>query len=120
MVRMTVYAYSEHPLQVDENMGRAQQRDAAVSGKFFFRKDVLPAGQSVPSSVASSSGESSPCGERKENKLRNCFDPLPLPVNGVVHGHVGEEYEEMSMDEIINGKKVRYLDGYSLLRLTLL
>jgi glutamate--cysteine ligase catalytic subunit len=93
-------------------MGRAQERNAAVSGKFFFRKDVLPAGQSVPPSVASSSGKSSPCGDRKEKKLRNCFDPLPVPVNGVDRGHVNEEYEEMSMNEIINGKEVRFLELY--------
>ncbi|KAF8894101.1 glutamate-cysteine ligase catalytic subunit [Infundibulicybe gibba] len=43
--------------KVDENMGRAQKRDAAQSGKFFFRKDPIET-----------------------------------------------EYEEMDMNEIINGK----------------
>ncbi|KXN90986.1 Glutamate--cysteine ligase [Leucoagaricus sp. SymC.cos] len=50
--------------KVDENMQRAQQRDAARSGKFFFRKDVYP------------------------------HDRIP----------VQDEYEEMTMDEIMNGK----------------
>lgn len=35
----------------------------------------------------------------------NCFPPIPLPVNGVHHDSpVEEEYEEMSMNEIMNGK----------------
>jgi hypothetical protein len=38
--------------------------------------------------------------------MRNCFPPLPLPENGVldVSRPVDEEYEEMTMNEIINGK----------------
>jgi glutamate--cysteine ligase catalytic subunit len=94
--------------QVDENMARAQKRDAAVSGKFYFRKDVYAVGRSGAASTASSSGYSSPiCGEppKKETKMRNCFPPLPLPENGALNGRpVDEEYEEMTMNEIINGK----------------
>jgi glutamate--cysteine ligase catalytic subunit len=38
--------------------------------------------------------------------MRNCFPPLPLPENGVLDlsKPVDEEYEEMTMNEIINGK----------------
>jgi glutamate--cysteine ligase catalytic subunit len=94
--------------KVDENMGRAQKRDAARKEKFFFRKEVIPPGQNTPSSSsASSSGASSPiegAPRRKERKLRNCFPALPLPEDGLNHGPVDTEYEEMTMDEIMNGK----------------
>ncbi|KAF8222928.1 glutamate-cysteine ligase catalytic subunit [Tricholoma matsutake] len=93
--------------KVDENMARAQMRDAAVSGKFYFRKDVYAVGRSGAASTASSSGYNSPCGEsvKKDTKMRNCFPPLPLPENGALNGRpVDEEYEEMTMNEIINGK----------------
>lgn len=93
-------------------MQRAQRRDASRSSKFYFRKEVLPPGHTSPtSSVASSSGSNSPtdcsdCGglRRKETKLRNCFPPLPRPENGDHRIPVEDEYEEMSMDEIMNGK----------------
>jgi len=93
-------------IQVDENMGRAQQRDAALSEKFYFRKDVYPLVHSSAASVASSSGTSSPNGAPriKEKKMRNCFPPLPLPANGSNRVPVEDEYEEMTMNEIINGK----------------
>ncbi|KAG6885915.1 hypothetical protein C0993_007933 [Termitomyces sp. T159_Od127] len=93
--------------KVDENMQRAQRRDAARSGKFYFRKDVYAVRRSGASSAASSSGCSSPTESApvKEKKLRNCFPPLPLPEDGVLHTRpVEEEYEEMTMNEIINGK----------------
>ncbi|KAJ7680279.1 glutamate-cysteine ligase catalytic subunit [Mycena polygramma] len=96
--------------KVDENMARAQQRDAAQSGKFYFRKDVGSRRQSAASSAASSScnsGCNSPVdGPRplKEKKMRNCFPDPPLPANGVDALPVEEEYEEMTMNEIMNGK----------------
>lgn len=90
-------------------MQRAQLRDASRSQKFFFRKDVLPPGQTSPS--PSNSGESSPadcsdCGSirRKETKMRNCFPALPRPVDCVTRGPVEDEYDEMTMEEIMNGK----------------
>jgi len=88
-------------------MARAQKRDAAVSGKFYFRKDVYVTGRSGAASASSSSGSSSPTHEvlPKEKKMQNCFPPLPLPENGALNARpVNEEYEEMTMDEIINGK----------------
>lgn len=93
--------------QVDENMERAQKRDASASGKFYFRKEVYSLGRSGASSVASSSGASSPTSDappKKEKKLRNCFPPLPLP-SGIPHTRlIHDEYEEMTMNEILNGK----------------
>ena len=89
-------------------MERAQKRDAAASGKFYFRKDVYTVGRSGTASAASS-GCSSPRGEvpqlKKDKKMRNCFPPLPLPDSRALNRRpVDEEYEEMTMNEIINGK----------------
>ena len=90
-------------------MGRAQQRDASRSHKLYFRKDVLPPGHTSPTaSSTSSSRDSSPvesgCDKgpkfkRKESKMRNYFPSLPRPLNGVE-----DEYEEMTMEEIICGE----------------
>ncbi|KAJ6586880.1 glutamate-cysteine ligase catalytic subunit [Mycena vulgaris] len=94
--------------KVDENMARAQQRDAAQSGKFYFRKDVGSRRQSTASSAASSncnSGCNSPGGTAvKEKTMRNCFPDPPLPDHGTNVLPVEEEYEEMTMNEIMNGK----------------
>ncbi|KIY44398.1 glutamate-cysteine ligase catalytic subunit [Fistulina hepatica ATCC 64428] len=92
--------------KVDENMARAQRRGAATDGKFFFRKDVYPSGSSSSSSVSSSDEETRP----KTTKLENCFPPLPPVQNGVNHPiPVEEEYEEMSLNEIMNGKVMRLI-----------
>ncbi len=90
-------------------MQRAQLRDAARSQKFFFRKDVYALGRSGSSSTASSSGSVSPIDSiprKKERKLRNCFPPIPIPENGFLEHRqsVEQEYEEMTLDEIMNGK----------------
>lgn len=63
--------------KVDENMQRAQKRDAARSGKFFFRKDVFLHDRSASNSVGSRSGCSSPISDSglKQKKLGNCFTP---------------------------------------------
>ncbi|KAJ7218105.1 glutamate-cysteine ligase catalytic subunit [Mycena pura] len=90
--------------KVDENMARAQKRDAATIGKFYFRKNVGSPHHSAASSAASSScgsGRSSPA---KEKKMQNCFPDPPLPENGENPLPIEEEYEEMTMNEIMNGK----------------
>jgi glutamate--cysteine ligase catalytic subunit len=95
------------PLQVDENMARAQQRDASASNKFFFKKAVCPSGQSTPSSAASSVYGSTTLGggAPRGKKMKNCFSSPPLTENGDTHhGPVEDEYEEMTMNEIMNGK----------------
>lgn len=88
-------------IEVDENMSRAQGRGASQSEKFYFRKDVCPGGRSPKSS-----GSSSPVDESrpKDRKMRNCFPPPEIPENGVPQGPVEEEYSEMTIHEIINGK----------------
>ncbi|KAI0633570.1 glutamate-cysteine ligase catalytic subunit [Trametes polyzona] len=100
--------------KVDENMARAQRRDAVHSEKFYFRKDVFPPGPSQPSSLASSC-PSTPVSEHggpilvngnngKEKKLRNCYPLPPKPDDAAPSAAVEDEYEEMSMVEIMNGK----------------
>ena len=90
-------------------MARAQKRDAIRQGKFFFRKNVLPPGDMSPTmSTPPSSGSSSPVEwqdgiPQKERKLRNCFPRAPPPPM-LVDTPVEDEYEEMSMQEIFNGK----------------
>jgi glutamate--cysteine ligase catalytic subunit len=91
--------------KVDANMGRAQARGASKSGKFYFRKDIYS-----PGSSPTSSGSSSPVDESrpKTRKLKNCFTPLEMPEDGIYRGPVEEEYEEMTIDEIMNGKSDSY------------
>ncbi|KAG7098839.1 hypothetical protein E1B28_000743 [Marasmius oreades] len=82
--------------KVDENMERAQERAAVKSRRFFFRKDVFTDGTPF------SSRSSSPM--NKEKKLLNHFPTPPPPENGSHRKSVEEEYEEMTMNEIMNGK----------------
>lgn len=91
-------------------MARAQRRDAARSGKFYFRKDVLPPGHTtLTSSPPSCSGLSSPVEGTpvKEKLLRNCFPPVPRPPY-VEDASIKDEYEEMTVEEIFIGKVVMY------------
>ena len=89
-------------------MGRAQERDAAATGKFYFRKEVFSTVRSGTSSGTSSSGASSPgdgSPRKKDKKMRNCFPPPQLPEDGILNRPpVDEEYAEFTMNEIMNGK----------------
>ncbi|KAL0068752.1 glutamate--cysteine ligase [Marasmius tenuissimus] len=82
--------------KVDVNMARAQERAAVKSRRFFFRKNVFT------NSTPLSSRSSSPI--TKEKKLRNCYPTPPPPENGFHASSVDDEYEEMTMNEIMNGK----------------
>ncbi|TCD70319.1 hypothetical protein EIP91_003948 [Steccherinum ochraceum] len=97
--------------KVDENMARAQKRDAINTQKFYFRKDVFPPGVQSPLSSPNSSGLSSPVDPTgngilrpKSKKLGNCFPPAPKPEAGQELGPVEDEYDEYTLDEIFNGK----------------
>jgi len=103
--------------QVDQNMRRAQQRDAVNQARFFFRREVFtPASSRATSGAASPIDASSTNGtanglhndhdnsRRKQRVMENCFPPPPLPEEGFVSGSVKEEYAEYTMDEIINGR----------------
>ncbi|OCK82549.1 glutamate-cysteine ligase Gcs1 [Lepidopterella palustris CBS 459.81] len=71
--------------RVSENMEIAHIRDAVSSQKFYFRKDPFPS-RSIKST--STSGLSSPVASRP---------PTPL-------GPVEDEYELMTINEVINGQ----------------
>ncbi|KAF8322226.1 glutamate-cysteine ligase catalytic subunit [Clavulina sp. PMI_390] len=108
--------------KVDENMHRAQQRDAAREQKFWFRRsiypdDIIPHGHShrlsPTSALASASPPTSPSksstGER-DPPLSAAQSRCPSPRTPALRA-VEDEYEEMTMAEIINGKKADGCDG---------
>lgn len=64
---------------MEENMRRAQNRDAVGSEKFFFRKSLVP--------------------EDKEDEEEGVTDSSPKAT--VSHDH---EYTQMNIDTVINGK----------------
>ncbi len=77
-----------------ENMDIAHRRDAVVNDKFFFRKDpVVKPNVSVNGASPAQSGANTP-------EKQNSRPATPL-------GPVEDEYELMTVNEIINGK----LDG---------
>lgn len=105
---MIIHIHSKFQLtymQVDENMARAQKRDAARAGKFFFRKNVFPSGQGTPatSSRSSTVNEDGTGTQTKTRNMRNCFPP-PTRPSIVEDVAVEDEYEEMSIQEIFCGK----------------
>ena len=105
--------------KVDENMQRAQHRDALGTEKFYFRKDIFLPSSSRSSSVGDS-GASSPVGSdcgcnstsnglhhhppKKAKKMRNCFPEVPPPPEEYIAKKVEDEYEEMTVAEMMNGK----------------
>ena len=106
--------------KVDESMQRAQHRDALQTQKFYFRKDIF-----IQNS-ASDSGASSPVGSdcgyddinnslhyrppKKLENMRNRFPELPPPPEEYTAKKVEDEYEEMTVAEVMNGK-VSWLGG---------
>lgn len=100
--------------KVDENMKRAHVRNAAREGKFYFKKNVFQRrgvpftnGQSGTNgarshsrsaSVVSMERSLSPTGSASGSRSTSrCASPEGLP-------NIDDEYEEMTIDEIINGK----------------
>jgi len=113
--------------QVDQNMHRAQQRDAVNQARFYFRREVFTPTPSraasgattpeiaVPRSCSDASSTNGTAngfhndqnnGRRKQRVMENCFPPPPLPEEGLTSGSVKEEYAEYTMDEIINGRVI--------------
>ncbi|KII91484.1 hypothetical protein PLICRDRAFT_509474 [Plicaturopsis crispa FD-325 SS-3] len=88
--------------KVDENMRRSQQRDAVHTQKFYFRKEI---GHPSPpaSNASSSSGASTPSASPplKDTPLQDEFILKERIINV---GPVEDEYEEMTIQEIFNGK----------------
>ena len=88
--------------KVDENMQTSQKRDAARTQKFYFRKNVFTSEDSPASSTMSLDSKGTP--KPKEKKLRNYCSPIPSRHNGVSRGPVEDEYELMTLEEIMLGK----------------
>lgn len=111
--------------KVDENMARAQKRDACRTGKFWFRKQVFhkPTGHVLHHLLRKHQHE----GGTSTNGRSESVPPSPTrrhyppaasrdssragrSVNGSgratpqATGPIEDEYEEMTMDEVINGK----------------
>lgn len=76
-----------------ENMETAHKRDAVLNEKFYFRKDPLPRRHGGPRGNGTPSGGSTPVPQQSRP--------------GTPVGPVEDEYELMSVNEVINGK----LDG---------
>jgi glutamate--cysteine ligase catalytic subunit len=83
-------------IQVDENMQRAHRRNAAREGRFFFRKNVFQysgrAKSFTPDCRCSSANNS------------NLDSPQRTRDSSPELGPVEDEYVEMTIDEIINGR----------------
>jgi hypothetical protein len=86
-------------------MARAQRRDAVLATKFFFRKDVTSHDPLPTLNCAVIHG----CNGSKEETLTHLTPDSLAPINGVPrvngasHGSVHEEYEEMTMANIMDG-----------------
>lgn len=74
-----------------ENMETAHRRDAVLNDKFYFRKDPLP------KILPKVNGSSRPASRAATPPEQNSRPATPL-------GPVEDEYELMTVDEIINGK----------------
>lgn len=107
-------------------MRRAQQRDAVNQARFYFRREVFTPTSSRATSpgatpdttalprpspdassingIADGLHNDQSNGPRKQRVMENCFPPPPLPDEGFKSGSVKEEYDEYTMDEIINGR----------------
>ncbi|TFK54486.1 glutamate-cysteine ligase catalytic subunit [Heliocybe sulcata] len=107
--------------KVDENMQRAQKRDAVHLQRFYFRRNVFPATMNGSASSPTSSGSTSPVegapngtnginrqAHVKDKKLKNCYPRMPQSDTQTSFGPVDEEYEEMTIDEIMNGKGLNF------------
>ncbi len=71
-----------------ENMKTAHERDAVLDQKFYFRKDPFPARSMKPTS----------------NGISGISTPIPVSRPPTPTGPVEDEYELMTVDEIINGQ----------------
>lgn len=86
--------------RVDENMERAHALDALLSQRFYFRKNPFPPRPSRPGTALGCMAGG--CGNEDDSSSRpasampsRCGSPGLTPVE--------DEYDEMTIDEIVNG-----------------
>ncbi|KAG8928419.1 hypothetical protein FRC02_006912, partial [Tulasnella sp. 418] len=113
---------SKHSPQVDENMKRAQKRSAATNQKFWFRKQPYPWGSSPghshetpaatppsgsPVSATFPNGTAQNGSSGRKSPTRSA-DQSRCPTPPSINGDIEDEYEEMTMNEIINGNGAEF------------
>lgn len=83
--------------RVDDNMERAHARDAVLNSKFYFRKNPFPTRPSRANTAAAHShnGNGNADGSSRPGSAMPSRAPSPGPVE--------DEYEEMTINEIVNG-----------------
>ncbi|KAL5528478.1 GSH1 [Sanghuangporus sanghuang] len=92
--------------KVDENMQIAQKRDAARKEKFYFRRNVFSS-HSPSATSSSSSVDENGNPKPKEKRLRNCFDTPPRAAD-LIDVPLEDQYELMTLEEIMLGKGLEY------------
>jgi glutamate--cysteine ligase catalytic subunit len=85
---------------VDENMKVAHHRGAVLNEKFYFRKQIFP--QSRPGTPAACTPSGSP-------KVSHATLPRPSTLSAGLDR--SDEYELMTIDEIINGNPSKGFPG---------
>jgi len=106
--------FTEFSLQVDVNMERAQKRDAARQGKFYFRKSVYPEGFKRPNGLPTPPPETSQDGDTlipirtHKGDCGRCFTHPAFLMPFEEANPIEAEYEEMTLNEVINGKVRSY------------
>ncbi len=86
-------------IQVDENMHRAQMRDAAIKQKFFFRKHMAPILQTVSEAAGSTSSSSHSAASLSADSASSSADsassspssPTHLPPTGAAVSDAGDD-----------------------------
>lgn len=87
--------------KVDANMKRAHQRNACREQKFYFRKNIFQKRGRTTSTNGSHSRDPS----RTSSPFTSATNSRSTsPSHGSAFTPIEEEYEEMTMNEIINGK----------------
>jgi len=94
--------------KVDINMERAQRRSAVTGEKFWFRKGGYPARASPPLPTQAAAGVSAN-GNKTDSFAEAALASAKSPQSagraaGRSNGTSHEDFEEMTVDEIINGK----------------
>lgn len=102
--------------KVDENMKRAHHKDAVRQQKFHFRKNVFNKRSRFAKHFAANgdvhangNGHGNGSTSRSHSRTSSvnpsaASSSCTSPVDSPGEGDVDDEYEEMSLDEIINGK----------------